>query len=210
MIPLHDDDPLEEKFRWILRLPPGSPDPRPAVWEDGSVRFLQPEESQEERRRWIEEDVRADVARWGARLCRPLGGRGWVSQLFQNAFEPFRDLQKRHQLSQTPYLVFVPKDQSEEWVLEGDLLFEGGSIPMIFVAAEGLADHVQTESGGSLDYLFCEENDLLFEDRWIVLPGPLVQEEAVCGALRSWYREIFKNNRRHSTQRGILPRISVA
>ena len=209
VIRLRDEDPLEEQLRALLLLPRQSPDPEPAVWENGDIRFLDPEESREERSRWIEEDFRADVARWGARFLRPFGSGGWAAAFLQITSSPIRDLHKKYLLARTPYLVFVPGDQSEEWVLEGDLLFEGGSMPMIFLAADGLAEHVEAESGGSSEYLFCEENDLLFEDRWIILPGKTVSEDAVRGSLRSWYKEIWKSNRRHSSHQGALPRIAV-
>lgn len=210
MIPLRDQDPFEEFVRSILLLPKESPDPEPAVWEQNEIRFLSGEERERARERWAKEDFRADIARLAAKALRPCGHRGWISRVCREAARPWKDHTTQKALRKTPYLLFLASGEEDEtpWAVEGQLLFEGGSLPMVLLAAGGLASHVRKEGAGK-DYLFCRENDLVFRDDWIVFPGDSVDRGEASRALALWYKERWKSDRHHPVQRGVYPEVRV-
>jgi hypothetical protein len=202
-LPLRNEDSLEEKIRRWLGLPPEAPDPQALSPETLSP--LRGPELERELGLWHSEDRRADVARFVASAMRPHTFAQKIGQSLQER----RAWRALGRASWIRFEATHPISPQEQWAVEGDLFFPGGSIPFHFIAAEGLAEHVVGESAGRDDYLYCEENDLLFENRWIVLPGPVVSKEAAYRALREWYRRRYMTTRRHRVASGWMPRVDV-
>lgn len=202
---IRNNDPLEEKVRIILGLPGEAPDPEALVWEESGPRPIRGAEAEQEWQRWHSEDFRADLARVATTLLRP-------QQIYRNVEKRIRRERAKYRLGKSSWVRFEsthPIQSEEQWAVEGDLFFQGGSLPFHFIAADGLARHVDSESSRYENYLYCEENDLLFENRWIVLPGSRVDVEDAEKALSEWYREIFLRVRRHPVASGQMPHIEV-
>lgn len=202
---LRDEDPLHSRLRKILGLNPTAPDPDGLVWEEEGPVPLYGEEREREWHRWHAEDFRADLARSLARFFRPMDIwrriRSWINCH-----------RSRRLLARAPWIRFEATHNpspEELWAIEGDLRFPGGSIPFHFISAEGLAEHVRSESEQQEEYVLCEENDLLFENRWIVLPGKEVSADDAKEALARWYHQLHIRHRRHPVSRGKEPRVEV-
>ena len=200
---IRNSDPWEERLRKILGLPEEAPDPEALVWEESGPRPIEGAEAEQEWQRWHSEDWRADLARGIVHAPRK------VLQSVKCAIYERRAYSKLAASAWVRFEATHSINSSEEWAIEGDLFFQGGSIPFHFVAAEGLAEHVEAESLRYDNYLYCEENDLLFENRWIVLPGKSVDQEEARSALEEWYRQIFLRRRRHPVAWGKMPQIEV-